>query len=412
MLRSILKKFKYSQINYNNKFSTMPLKKYDFLITDFHHIKLFTGSAKSTRDLFINKFNFTFNAFSGPETGNQETLDYLLSYGNTKIIISSPLGNDTYSQKFMNNYLSKHGDGIADITFLTNNIDNLQNNMKKNNIIVVNDLQSYDNYKMITYQAHETHSNLTHTFIELNENISNDILFPNYQLITNENSGSMNLDHTVINMRENEMIQTTEWYKECLGFHQFWSVDDKEIHTDNTSLKSIVMANETETIKIPINEPAPGKKESQIQEFINEYDGPGVQHIALRVPNIIDYVTEAKYRGLQFLESPSNSYYKEISEKLKLNNIQIDEDIDILKSLGILIDCDKNGYLLQIFTECIVDRPTLFFEIIQRNNNDGFGAGNFKSLFEIIEKSQEKRGNLKPYKKSINKYKTTIIPKE
>ena len=222
----------------------------------------------------------------------------------------------------------------------------------------------------------------------------------------------MNLDHTVINMKENEMIQTTEWYKECLGFHQFWSVDDKEIHTDNTSLKSIVMANETETIKIPINEPAPGKKESQIQEFINEYDGPGVQHIALRVPNIIDYVTEAKYRGLQFLESPSNSYYKEISEKLKLNNIQIDEDIDILKSLGILIDCDKNGYLLQIFTECIVDRPTLFFEIIQRNNNDGFGAGNFKSLFEIIEKSQEKRGNLKPYKKSINKYKTTIIPKE
>ena len=400
MLRSILRKPNHGihRPKVLPNFSTMPCKKQAALITDFHHIKLLTGSAKATRDLFINKFNFTLNAFSGPETGNKETLDYLVSYGNAKIIISSPLGNNTYSQKFMNNYLSRHGDGIADIAFLTNNIDDLQKNMRMNTI--TNDLQSYDNYQTITYQAHETHSNLTHTFIELNEDISNDVLFPNYQFIANDTTDIMHIDHTVINMRENEIIQTTKWYEECLNFHQFWAVDEDKIHTDNSSLKSIVMTNETETIKIPINEPGPGEKESQIQEFINEYDGPGVQHIALRVPNIIEYVTSARARGLQFLESPSESYYEEVSERLELNNIQMKEDINVLQSLGILVDCDENGYLLQIFTECIVDRPTLFFEIIQRNNNNGFGEGNFKTLFEIIEREQQKRGNLKPYKKS------------
>ena len=376
----------------------------DNIITYFHHIKLFVGSAKSTCDMFINKFDFFIEGYSGPETGNNETKEFLLTYGNAKIIIASPLGNKTNYQKTMNNLLSKHGDGVGDIAFVTNNIDALQLNMNNNNAIVTNDLRKYDDYKMITYRAHMSHSNLTHSFIEFNKNISYDIMLPFFKEKYNgnkyyKNYRNIDIDHIVINMRENEMIPTTKWYEKCLGFKRFWSVDDKQIHTDYSSLKSVVMTNESETIKMPINEPAPGKKEGQIQEFINENDGPGVQHIALRVPNIIDYVSGAKSRGLQFLKPPPDAYYDEILKKLELNNIKIKENFNTLRNLGILIDCDEEGYLLQIFTESIVDRPTLFFEIIQRCSNDGFGAGNFKTLFELIENDQEKRGNLKPYKK-------------
>ena len=395
MFRKILQKSNHTIFN---QFST-----FHSLIIDFHHIKLFTGSANATKDRFINQFNFTLNSFSGPETGNKETLNYLLLNGNAKIMISSPLGNNTHTQRLMNNFLSNHGDGIGDVSFVTNDIHSLRKNMNEKNGIITNDLEYYDNYKSITYQAHMTHSNLTHTFIE-NNNHKEDILFHNHQLITNENPNTMDLDHTVMNMRHNEMNQTSDWYKDCLDFHQFWSVDEDEIHTDYSSLRSTVMTNELETIKIPINEPAPGLKESQIQEFINEYNGPGIQHIALRVPSIIEYVENTKKNGLEFLEPPPDTYYDEIVDRLKKNNITIQEDLDKIKSLGILIDCDKNGYLLQIFTKCIVDRPTLFFEIIQRNNHNGFGAGNFKSLFKTIEKSQQKRGNLVPYQKPIDKF--------
>ena len=397
MFRNILQRS-----NHNiRRFSTSPLKQKS-LITDFHHIKLFTGSANATKELFMNKFNFKLHSFSGPETGNKETLNYLLINGNMKIIVTTPLGNETYTQRIMNNFLSKHGDGIGDITFLTNDIHKLQKNMFKNDTIITNELEIYDNYKSITYQAHKTHSNLTHTFIETNRKYYNDILFDSYRLTKPINNNStMDLDHVVINVRKNEMDETTQWYKDCLNFHQFWSVDENEIHTEYSSLKSTVMTNETETIKIPINEPAKGIKESQIQEFINEYNGPGVQHVALKVPNIIDSVKQMEQKGVKFLDSPPDSYYQEISEKLKINNITIQEDFEKIKSLGILIDCDENGYLLQIFTECIVDRPTLFFEIIQRQNHNGFGAGNFKSLFKTIEDSQGKRGNLIPYQEPI-----------
>ena len=375
------------------------------LIKDFHHINFFTGSANATKDLFMNKLNFKLHSFSGPETGNKETLNYLLVNGNMKIIITTPLGNETYTQRTINNFLSKHGDGIGDVAFLTNDIHELKQNMNENNGIITNDIEYYDNYKSITYQAHMTHSNLTHTFIETNRESYNDILLDSYRLTKSmSNDTNMDLDHVVINVRENEMNQTTEWYKNNLNFHQFWSVDENEIHTDYSSLRSTVMTNESETIKIPINEPAPGLKESQIQEFINEYNGPGIQHIALRVPNIIEYVTNTKKNGLEFLEPPPDTYYDEIVYRLKKNNITIQEDFDKIKSLGILIDCDENGYLLQIFTKCIVDRPTLFFEIIQRNNHNGFGAGNFKSLFKTIENSQKKRGNLISYQKPIDKF--------
>merc|ERR1711916_39773 len=182
-------------------------------------------------------------------------------------------------------------------------------------------------------------------------------------------------------------------YEKCLGWHRFWSVDDTQMHTEYIALRSIVMANYEETVKMPINEPAPGKRKSQIQEYVEFYGGAGVQHIALFTEDVIDSVTKLRERGVEFLTIP-NKYYDNLRARLATSKVQVTESIDTLAKLKILIDYDDEGYLLQIFTKPVEDRPTLFIEIIQRKNHQGFGAGNFKSLFESIEIEQGKRGNL------------------
>jgi len=189
------------------------------------------------------------------------------------------------------------------------------------------------------------------------------------------------------------MVHVADWYKKVLQFHQFWSVDDKQIYTEFSSLRSIVMADYTEKIKMPINEPASGKRKSQIQEYVEFFAGPGVQHVALNTSDVLTAVGAMKARGVQFLSVPS-TYYVNLRSKLAHSPIKVKEDLDALEKLNILIDYDDKGYLLQIFTKPVEDRPTLFFEVIQRNNHNGFGAGNFKSLFEAIEAEQAKRGNL------------------
>jgi len=192
------------------------------------------------------------------------------------------------------------------------------------------------------------------------------------------------------------MVPVVEWYEKMLGFHRFWSVDDKTIHTEYSSLRSIVVTDEKEAVKMPMNEPAPGKKKSQIQEYVEYHGGAGVQHVALNTKDIITSVSQLRARGVKFLQVPK-SYYINLREKLAVAPIKVKEDLDTLEKLHILIDYDDKGYLLQIFTKPVEDRPTLFYEIIQRNNHHGFGAGNFKSLFEAIERDQEERGNLTPY---------------
>lgn len=189
------------------------------------------------------------------------------------------------------------------------------------------------------------------------------------------------------------MESIAKWYEQVLQFHRFWSVDDSQIHTEYSALRSIVVTNYEETIKMPINEPAPGKKKSQIEEFVEYYGGAGVQHIALNTQDIIGAIQNLRARGQEFLTIP-DTYYDMLRERLKESGLIITEDIDTLQKLKILIDYDENGYLLQIFTKNVQDRPTLFLEVIQRHNHQGFGAGNFKALFEAIELEQEKRGNL------------------
>ena len=202
------------------------------------------------------------------------------------------------------------------------------------------------------------------------------------------------VDHCVGNQPDLEMESACEMYERCLKFERFWSVDDKQIHTEYSALRSIVMTDYDETIKMPINEPANGKRKSQIQEYVDYYGGPGIQHIALLTDDIVAAVTALKARGLEFLTIPK-TYYKLLREKLAAQtSIQVTESLEALEKLHILVDYDEKGYLLQIFTKPVEDRPTLFLEIIQRHNHGGFGAGNFKSLFESIEIEQGLRGNL------------------
>jgi len=195
------------------------------------------------------------------------------------------------------------------------------------------------------------------------------------------------------NQPDQEMLPASDWYLNVLQFHRFWSVDDSQMHTEYSALRSIVVADYDEAVKMPINEPANGKKKSQIQEFVEYYGGPGVQHIALTTSDIIASVEACRMRGLEFL-NPPKSYYDNLRERLAHAKIKVVEDLDSLEDNRILVDYDDNGYLLQLFTKPLQDRPTFFIELIQRRNHQGFGAGNFKALFVAIEQDQEARGNL------------------
>lgn len=201
------------------------------------------------------------------------------------------------------------------------------------------------------------------------------------------------IDHVVGNQPDLHMEGAAKWYEQSLVFHRFWSVDDSQIHTEYSALRSIVVTNWDETIKMPINEPAPGKRKSQIQEYVDYYGGAGVQHIAMNTSNIIKAISNLRERGMLFLQVPK-IYYKQLRERLSKSRTKIKEDMDIIEKLNILVDFDEDGYLLQIFTKNMQDRPTVFLEVIQRNNHQGFGAGNFKALFEAIELDQAERGNL------------------
>jgi 4-hydroxyphenylpyruvate dioxygenase len=203
----------------------------------------------------------------------------------------------------------------------------------------------------------------------------------------------MKIDHVVGNQPDGKMMEVADWYKNKLDFHRFWSVDDKQMHTQYSALRSIVMADFDENLKMPINEPAEGLRKSQIQEYVDYHGGAGIQHIAIKTMNILNAVTALRKRGVKFLTVPS-VYYDDLRYRLSNVNLEIHEDFKKIQELNILVDFDEKGYLLQIFTVPQEDRPTLFFEIIQRNGNNGFGVGNFKALFKSIEIEQEKRGNL------------------
>ncbi|KAM6984320.1 4-hydroxyphenylpyruvate dioxygenase [Tautogolabrus adspersus] len=364
----------------------------------FHHITFWVGNAKQAATFYCDKMGFEPLAYKGLETGSREVVSHVIRQDKIMFVFQSPLnpGNEE-----MGEHLMKHGDGAKDIAFQVEDCDFLIKTARERGAVVVKEpWVEQDSHGRVKYAVVQTYGDTTHTFIEYLSPYKG-LFLPGYKeplfrdpLLPTLPAGGLNfIDHIVGNQPDDEMVPISDWYQKCLMFHRFWSIDDKQIHTQYSSLRSIVVTNYEETIKMPINEPATGKKKSQIQEYVDYNGGPGVQHIALNTSNIIQAIVNLRARGMDFLSAP-DSYYKSLREKLKTAKIKVKEDLDRLQELKILVDFDDKGYLLQIFTKPVQDRPTLFLEVIQRNNHFGFGAGNFKSLFEAIEKDQDARGNL------------------
>lgn len=368
-------------------------------IQAFDHITLWVGNALQAASWFCVRFGFEPCAYRGLETGSREVVSHVIKQNKIILVFQSPLlpDNEEYGR-----HLTRHGDGVKDVAFAVDNIEQVVEQAKlKGGQVVKDTWTESDEHGSVKMAVLQTYGDTTHTLIERGD--YKGIFLPNYHEHPLKNKDPLLeklppvkldfIDHIVGNMPDNEMENTTKWYENTLHFHRFWSVDDSVIHTRYSSLRSIVVANEQETIKMPINEPAKGEKKSQIQEFVDYYGSSGVQHIALNTSDILTSVSTLRERGTQFLHVPSQ-YYVDLRERLKHSKVQIQEDLSIIEKLNILIDYDDNGYLLQIFTKPVEDRPTLFFEIIQRRNHSGFGIGNFKALFESIERDQEARGNL------------------
>ncbi|XP_026226882.1 4-hydroxyphenylpyruvate dioxygenase [Anabas testudineus] len=364
----------------------------------FHHITFWVGNAKQAASFYCDKMGFEPLAYKGLETGSREVVSHAIKQDKIIFVFQSPLnpGNEE-----MGEHLIKHGDGAKDIAFQVEDCDFLIKTAQDRGAVIVKEpWVEQDSHGRVKYAVVQTYGDTTHTLIEYLGPYKG-LFLPSYKeplfrdpLLTKLPPAGLNfIDHIVGNQPDDQMVPVSDWYQKCLMFHRFWSIDDKQIHTQYSALRSIVVTNYEETIKMPINEPAMGKKKSQIQEYVDYNGGPGVQHIALNTSNIIQTIVNLRARGMEFLSAP-DTYYKTLREKLKTAKITVKEDLDRLQELKILVDFDDKGYLLQIFTKPVQDRPTLFLEVIQRNNHFGFGAGNFKSLFEAIEKDQDARGNL------------------
>ncbi|XP_030009068.1 4-hydroxyphenylpyruvate dioxygenase [Sphaeramia orbicularis] len=337
-------------------------------------------------------------AYKGLETGSREVVAHVIKQDKIIFEFQSAL-NPGYEE--MGEHLMKHGDGVKDIAFQVEDCDFIIKTAAERGAVVLKEpWVEQDSHGRVKYAMVQTYGDTTHTLVEYLGPYKG-LFLPGYKeplfrdplLKTLPATGLNFIDHIVGNQPDDRMVPISDWYQKCLLFHRFWSIDDKQIHTQYSALRSIVVTNYEETIKMPINEPASGKKKSQIQEYVDYNGGAGVQHIALNTSNIIQSIVNLRARGMEFLSAP-DTYYDTLREKLKTAKIKVKEDLNRLQELKILVDFDDKGYLLQIFTKPVQDRPTLFLEVIQRHNHSGFGAGNFKSLFEAIEKDQDARGNL------------------
>ncbi|MBP9192765.1 MAG: 4-hydroxyphenylpyruvate dioxygenase [Ignavibacteria bacterium] len=361
----------------------LPLKRID-------HLEFYCGNAKQSAFFYQYVMGFKLTGYSGLETGNRDKASYLLEQGKIKFVLSTTLTDDN----FIAEHHKKHGDGVRDIAMevedATKSYVETTNRGAKG---VLEPTEFKDENGVLIKSSIQTYGDTIHSFIERKN--YNGLFMPGF--VSAEDKAVKGIkdvdlravDHIVGNVELGRMNEWVKFYAHTMGFNQLISFDDKDISTDFTALMSKVMQNGTGKIKFPINEPAPGKKKSQIEEYIDFYKSGGAQHIAMSTPNILETVKELQTRGLQFLTIPT-TYYSELVDRVG----EIDEDISDLERLGILVDRDEDGYLLQIFTKPIEDRPTVFFEIIQRKGARSFGKGNFKALFEAIEREQELRGTL------------------
>ena len=366
----------------------------DFLpLLGTDYIEFYVGNAKQAAHFYKTAFGFQSLAYRGLETGSKESVSYVVKQGKIKLVLTTALN----SQSSIGEHVKKHGDGVKIIAlWVEDSKKSYDETIKRGARSYLNPTTEKDEFGKIVKSGIYTYGETVHLFIE-RKNYSGEFLpgFVKWESRYNPPSlGLKYIDHMVGNVGWGEMNTWVKWYEEVMGFVNFLSFDDKQIHTDYSALMSKVMSNGNGRIKFPLNEPAKGKKRSQIEEYLDFYESPGVQHIAIATDNIIETVKKLKSRGVDFLSAPPLEYYKEIPKRLGSHMKMMKEDISELQELAILVDADEEGYLLQIFTKPVEDRPTLFFEIIQRMGARGFGAGNFKALFESIEREQANRGTL------------------
>lgn len=357
-----------------------------------HHVEFYVGNAKQAEFYYRNAFGFNRAAYSGLETGNRETTSYVITQNRVTLVFTTPL-SETHEASA---HIKLHGDGVKDVAFMVENADAAFNEaIKRGAEVAIEPYDLKDENGSVRRAAVKTYGDTIHSFISYNTNNGHNYsgpFLPGYSTsdMPGEDVGIQLIDHIVGNVELGKMTHWCDYYKDVMGFERYITFDDKDISTEYSALMSIVMSDSGHNIKFPINEPAEGKGgKSQIQEYIDYYKSAGVQHVALLCKDILYTVTKLQENGVEFLRVP-DEYYEEIPARVG----EIDEDIEDLKRLGVLVDRDDEGYLLQIFTKPVEDRPTVFYEILQRKGCKGFGKGNFKALFVSIEEEQRRRGNL------------------
>lgn len=357
-------------------------------IQDYHHLEFYVGNAKQQAYYYRAGLGFKLKAYAGLETGCRTHASYLLEQGKIRFVLTSPLTPDHIAAE----HIKRHGDGVRAISLEVDDCEVAFNDTTSKGAKVVQaPTELTDGSGSVKVASIATYGDTVHTFIEKKN--YRGVFLPGFEAVDTDRiyrpAALSFVDHVVGNVEWHKMNDWVDYYEKIFGFHRFWSVDDKQLHTDYSALNSTVVASADERIKIPLNEPAKGKRKSQIEEYTDFYRSAGVQHIAMHTDNIIESVRKLNENGIEFLEIPQ-TYYDDLEKRVG----KIDEDIRTLAKLGILVDRDEHGYMLQLFTKTIEDRPTVFLEVIQRKGGQSFGVGNFKALFEAIEREQSKRGNL------------------
>jgi 4-hydroxyphenylpyruvate dioxygenase len=362
----------------------------DFLpLRGVDYLEFLVGNAKQAAYFYRSAFGMRLTAYRGPQTGTRDTASYVLEQGQVRFVLTTPLSPEGHTAHL----IRYHGDGISDIALEVDDAEMAWREATRRGAKSVQAPQTLqDQHGEVKISAIATYGDTIHSLIQRRDYCGP--FLPGFAAVDGEDpisrsTGLTHIDHVVGNVELGRMNEWVRFYEHVMGFHLYQHFDEKDISTEYSALMSKVLAGGHDRIKFPINEPAPGRRKSQIDEYLDFYHGPGVQHVALHCRNIIDTVSTLRSRGIEFLRVPA-AYYQELTARVG----RITEPLESLQELGILVDRDDEGYMLQIFTRPVQDRPTLFFEIIQRKGSRSFGKGNFKALFEAIEREQERRGNL------------------
>ena len=361
----------------------------DFLpLKGTDHVEFYVGNARQAAYFYRTAFGFSLVAYAGPETGQRDRASYVVQQGKIRFVLTTPIRSDHPIAE----HIRKHGDGVRVVALWVDDARSAwQETTSRGAESVAEPYELKDEHGRAVLASIRAYGDTIHTFVERGQYTG--AFLPGFRAVESDPvarpAGLLHVDHMVGNVGWNEMNTWVDFYARVMGFSLYQHFDDKDISTEYSALMSKVMANGNGYVKFPINEPAEGKRKSQVEEYLDFYPGPGVQHIALATNDILHTVMKLRDQGVEFLRVP-HTYYAELQGRVG----KIDEPVDELEQLGVLVDRDDEGYMLQIFTRPVEDRPTLFFEIIQRKGSRSFGKGNFKALFEAIEREQQARGNL------------------